>query len=125
MYGYYLNGELIGYYSLRIQDNQECELNNLCVLPQHRHRKIGCQLLENAFENARNMNCTIMHSSTDTDIAYLPAEPVHFHKIPYIILIFKEHEYTRHNIPNQALCSKTDDQSQNSDTGYNGTDICP
>lgn len=61
MYGYYLNGELIGYYSLRIQDNQECELNNLGVLPQHRHRKISCQLLENAFENARNINCTIMH----------------------------------------------------------------
>ncbi|MGN1204773.1 MAG: GNAT family N-acetyltransferase [Lachnospiraceae bacterium] len=61
MYGYYLNGELTGCYSLRIQDHHECELNNLCVLPQHRHRKIGCQLLENAFENARNMNCTIMH----------------------------------------------------------------
>ena len=52
------DGKLIGYYSLLIQDNQECELNNLCVLPEYRHKKIGCRLLENAFENARNMNCT-------------------------------------------------------------------
>ena len=61
MYGYLEKGKLIGYYSLHIQDNQECELNNLCVLPEHRHKKIGYRLLENAFENARNMNCTIMH----------------------------------------------------------------
>ena len=60
MYGYYEDGKLIGYYSLLIQDNHECELNNLCVLPEYRHKKIGCQLLENAFENARNMNCTKM-----------------------------------------------------------------
>ena len=29
---------LCGYYSLLIQENGECELNNLAVLPQYRHR---------------------------------------------------------------------------------------
>lgn len=50
MYGYYEDGKLIGYYSLCLQDNQKCELNNLCVLPEYRHKKIGYKLLENAFE---------------------------------------------------------------------------
>ena len=61
MYGYYEDGKLIGYYSLCLQDNQKCELNNLCVLPEYRHKKIGYKLLENAFENARNLNCTKIH----------------------------------------------------------------
>lgn len=32
--------EIIGYYSLELQDNNQCELNNLCVLPRYRHRHI-------------------------------------------------------------------------------------
>lgn len=62
MYGcYYEDGKMVGYYSLLLQDNQECELNNLCVLPDYRHKKIGYKLLENAFENARRLNCTKMN----------------------------------------------------------------
>ena len=42
MYGYFdENGQIVGYYSLHIQGNEECELNNLCVLPEYRHRHIG------------------------------------------------------------------------------------
>lgn len=44
-----------------MQDNQECELNNLCVLPEYRHRKLGHILLENAFDNARKMSCNKMN----------------------------------------------------------------
>lgn len=61
MYGYYENGKMVGYYSLSLQDHQECELNNLCVLPEYRHKKLGHKLLENAFENARKMNCKKMN----------------------------------------------------------------
>ncbi len=61
MYGYYEDGKIVGYYSLLLQDNQECELNNLCVLPEYRHRKIGHKLLENAFINARKTNCKKMN----------------------------------------------------------------
>ncbi len=61
MYGYFDGEKLIGYYSLLIRENGECELNNLCVLPNYRHQKIGCKLLENAFKNARNMNCWKMN----------------------------------------------------------------
>ena len=57
MYGYFENDRLIGYYSLLLQDGQQCELNNLCVLPEYRHRKIGAELLEDACRNARRLNC--------------------------------------------------------------------
>lgn len=61
MYGYYEGGKIVGYYSLHLQDNQECELNNLCVLPEYRHRKLGHELLEDAFDRARKMNCKRMN----------------------------------------------------------------
>ena len=38
MYAFFDNGKIIGYYSLLLQNNNECELNNLCVLPSYRHR---------------------------------------------------------------------------------------
>ncbi len=57
MYGYFEGNRIVGYYSLLLQDNQECELNNLCVLPEYRHNKLGQKLLENAFVNAGKMNC--------------------------------------------------------------------
>lgn len=57
MYAYYDNGDIAGYYSLLLQENSECELNNLCVLPSHRHKKIGEQLLKNAFDEAKKLNC--------------------------------------------------------------------
>ena len=61
MYGYYENDQLIGYYSLLLQEEQQCELNNLCVLPEYRHRNIGTELLEDAFRKARDLNCRVMN----------------------------------------------------------------
>ena len=52
---------MYGYYSLLLQDNQECVLNNLCVLPAYRHKKLGHELLEDAFDNARKRNCKKMN----------------------------------------------------------------
>lgn len=61
MYAFYDNGVIVGYYSLFLQDNSECELNNLCVLPDHRHQGIGEELLKHAFEAAKELNCTKMN----------------------------------------------------------------
>ena len=49
MYVFEEDGVLCGYYSLLLQENDECELNNLAVLPEYRHKGIGKQLLEHAF----------------------------------------------------------------------------
>ena len=58
MYAYYLdNDEIIGYYSLMLQDNKECELNNLCILPQYRHKHFGADLLGDAYLRAREKGC--------------------------------------------------------------------
>ena len=51
------DGVLCGYYSLLIQENGECELNNLAVRPQYRHSGIGKQLLEHSFALAKRMGC--------------------------------------------------------------------
>ena len=55
------SGVLCGYYSLLIQENGECELNHLAVLPQYRHRGIGHQLLEHSFITAKNLGCHTMN----------------------------------------------------------------
>lgn len=60
MYAYYSDNRIIGYYSLALQDKDKCELNNLCVLPQYRHKQIGAMLLENACLKAEEMKCKKM-----------------------------------------------------------------
>ena len=60
MYAYYDDNKIIGYYSLALQDNNECEINNLCVLPQYRHKHIGAILLEDAYIKAKEMGCKKM-----------------------------------------------------------------
>ena len=56
-YVFFDDGKIIGYYSLLLQNNNECELNNLCVLPTYRHRKIGQELLIHAFNTAKKFDC--------------------------------------------------------------------
>ena len=51
------SGEMIGYYSLLWQNDHQCELNNLCVLPEHRHEGVGAVLLHDAFDRARKEGC--------------------------------------------------------------------
>lgn len=61
MYAFYDNDKIVGYYSLLLQENGECELNNLAVLPAHRHKGIGGALLKDAFKVAKELNCTKMN----------------------------------------------------------------
>lgn len=61
MYAYWEDGVIVGYYSLLLQDNNECELNNVCVLPEYRHKRIGQQLLQHAFAIATELGCTKMN----------------------------------------------------------------
>lgn len=46
------DGRIVGYYSLALSEDGNCELNNLCVHPEHRHRGIGGALLSDAFTRA-------------------------------------------------------------------------
>ena len=61
MFVYEEEGLLCGYYSLALQDNGECELNNLAVLPEYRHKGIGRKLLEHSFSLARSNGCKVMN----------------------------------------------------------------
>ena len=62
MMAYYDDGDgrILGYYSLMFLENSECELSNLCVLPEFRHKKIGEALLEDAVIRAKNSSCKKM-----------------------------------------------------------------
>ena len=55
------SGEIIGYYSILFQENNECELNNLCVAPESRHGKVGESLLLHSCETAKEAGCVKMN----------------------------------------------------------------
>lgn len=61
MYAFYEDNKIVGYYSLLLQENKECELNNLCVIPAYRHKKIGAKLLEHSFNTACELGCIKMN----------------------------------------------------------------
>ena len=62
MYGFFSESdELLGYYSLAKQNDQEWELNNLCVLPSHRHEGIGDQLIQDAFSRVKSFGAAKMN----------------------------------------------------------------
>ena len=52
---------MCGYYSLLLQGNGECELNNIAVLPEYRHKGIGRQLLAQSFNIAKELGCRIIN----------------------------------------------------------------
>ncbi|MCM1335399.1 MAG: GNAT family N-acetyltransferase [Bacteroides sp.] len=58
MFVYRAEGRIAGYYSLSPREGEACELNNLCVLPALRHRRIGEKLLRHSFEIAAAQFCT-------------------------------------------------------------------
>ena len=53
-------GRILGFYSLALLGEGRCELNNLCVHPDFRHRHIGEILLRHAVETAKAQGCTKM-----------------------------------------------------------------
>lgn len=56
-------GRICGYYSLLLRNHDECELGNLSVLPEYRHRGIGGKLLRHAMKTAGEQHCTVMNLS--------------------------------------------------------------
>lgn len=60
MYAYFCDNAIVGYYSICLKENGECELNNLSVLPDYRHRGIGEKLLLHSFEAAKAAGCQKM-----------------------------------------------------------------
>ena len=57
------DGTIRGYYSLLLKKDGECELGNLSVLPEYRHRGIGAALLKHSIQIAREHNCRVMQLS--------------------------------------------------------------
>ena len=53
MFVYVDGGVLCGYYNLLMNDNGECELGSLAVLPEYRHKGYGKELIAHAIDQAR------------------------------------------------------------------------
>ena len=89
MYANYTDGKITGYYSLVVQESgKECELSNLCVLPEYRHKQIGKSLLDDAFEKAKalgssKMKIGIVEENTVLRRWYEKHEFVHTNTIKY------------------------------------------
>ena len=60
MFAYFDGERIVGYYSLLRLDDYSFELNNLCTLPEYRHRGIGEKLLEHAFAEASAAGCSLI-----------------------------------------------------------------
>ncbi len=61
MYAFFEGDKIIGYYSLLVKGNGECELNNLCVLPAYRHQGIGEKMIKHACMVAGECQCAKMN----------------------------------------------------------------
>lgn len=62
MYAYFDNDKIVGFFALEFYGN-ECELNNLCVSPEYRHRGIAKELLNHSFNVAKQNGTTKMNIS--------------------------------------------------------------
>ena len=60
------SGEIIGYYSLLLEENNVCELSNLCVAPESRHGKVGEALLLHSYEAAKDL--FVLHEGTKVKV---------------------------------------------------------
>ena len=65
------DGRICGYYSLLLRDKNECELSNLSVLPEYRHRGVGGELLQHAVKTAEEQHCTVISLSIVEENAVL------------------------------------------------------
>lgn len=63
MYVYLVNGQIVGYYSLALLGDGEAELNNLAVLPEFRHQKIGQKILQDCFSRLKDFEVTTLKIS--------------------------------------------------------------
>lgn len=63
MFVYCQEEKIVGYYSLLLQENAECELNNLSVLPQYRYKGIGAEMIKHAFAQSAVCGCTVIKIS--------------------------------------------------------------
>ena len=57
MFAYFDGERVVGHFNLELLGGGVCEMNQLCVLPQCRHRGIGEALLQRAFREARGRGC--------------------------------------------------------------------
>lgn len=53
MFVYELDGQIVGYYSQSLPENNRIELNNLAVLPEVRHHSIGKTMIEHCRRTAK------------------------------------------------------------------------
>jgi len=71
IYGLYNDELLIGSVTISKNDKHECEILNLAVLPEYRHKGYGKQLLFFCIEKAKEMKCSRIWFSFNADNAVL------------------------------------------------------
>ena len=66
MFAYYKNDRPVGFLAMNILDESTCGINNIVVLPQHRHNGYGVALLEFCKQKARELgSCKVRFGMID------------------------------------------------------------
>lgn len=63
MHVYCIDDKIVGFYSILLISDTECELGSLSVLPEYRHRGIGELLFRDSMDSARSVGCKLMKLS--------------------------------------------------------------
>lgn len=92
MYVYQVENKIVGFFSLCYYDN-ECELNNLCVLPEYQHKGYGGELLNFAISlakqnGAKKIKLSIVEENSALKKWYSQFGFIHTHTVKYDFFSF-------------------------------------
>lgn len=92
MYVYTVDEQIVGYFSLEFFGN-ECELCNLCVIPEYQHMGIGSALLKYAIslaarQSLSKIKLSIVDENTSLKKWYSSFGFVHTHTVKYDFFSF-------------------------------------
>lgn len=92
MYVYQVENIIVGFFSLSIYGD-ECELNNLCILPEYQHKGYGRELLNTAITLAKQSNfikikLSIVEENFKLKEWYSQSGFIHTHTVKYDFFSF-------------------------------------
>ena len=58
MFGYYLNDKIVGFLGMKMSNDMVCKLDDIIIIPEHRHKGYGTELLIFCKQKAKKLGAT-------------------------------------------------------------------